>query len=28
LPSPSGRLVVDIAKLREARATDKTDKNE
>jgi len=27
LPSPSGRLVVDIAKLRETRATDKTDKN-
>jgi len=26
-PSPSGRLVVDIAKLRETRATDKTDKN-
>jgi serine/threonine-protein kinase len=26
--SPSGRLVVDIAKLREMRATDKTDKNE
>jgi eukaryotic-like serine/threonine-protein kinase len=25
--SPSGRLVVDIAKLREIRATDKTDKN-
>lgn len=24
-PSPSGRLVVDIAKLRETRATDKTD---
>jgi serine/threonine-protein kinase len=27
LQSPSGRLVVDIAKLRETRATDKTDKN-
>ena len=27
LQSPSGRLVVDIAKLREARATDNTDKN-
>ena len=27
LESPSGRLVVDIAKLRETRATDKTDKN-
>jgi eukaryotic-like serine/threonine-protein kinase len=27
-PSPSGRLVVDIAKLREIRATDKTDKSE
>jgi serine/threonine-protein kinase len=26
-PSPPGRLVVDIAKLRESRATDKTDKN-
>jgi serine/threonine-protein kinase len=28
LESPSGRLIVDIAKLRETRATDKTDKNE
>jgi eukaryotic-like serine/threonine-protein kinase len=28
LQSPSGRLVVDIAKLRETRATDKTDKSE
>ena len=28
LASPSGRLVVDIARLRETRATDKTDKNE
>jgi serine/threonine-protein kinase len=28
LQSPSGRLVVDITKLRETRATDKTDKNE
>lgn len=28
LQSPSGRLVVDIAKLRETRATDKTDKDE
>jgi len=28
LQSPSGRLIVDIAKLRETRATDKTDKNE
>jgi serine/threonine-protein kinase len=28
LESPSGRLVVDIAKLRETRATEKTDKNE
>lgn len=28
LQSPSGRLVVDIAKLRETRATDKTDKGE
>jgi serine/threonine-protein kinase len=27
LESPSGRLVVDIAKLRETRATDKTDKD-
>jgi serine/threonine protein kinase len=27
LESPSGRLVVDIAKLRETRAIDKTDKN-
>jgi len=27
LQSPSGRLVVDIAKLREMMATDKTDKN-
>ena len=27
LESPSGRLVVDLAKLRETRATDKTDKN-
>ncbi|HEU4794600.1 MAG TPA: protein kinase, partial [Pyrinomonadaceae bacterium] len=27
LQSPSGRLIVDIAKLRETRATDKTDKN-
>ena len=27
LRSASGRLVVDIAKLRESRATDKTDKN-
>ncbi|MCA1575729.1 MAG: serine/threonine protein kinase [Acidobacteria bacterium] len=27
LESPSGRLVVDISKLRETRATDKTDKN-
>jgi eukaryotic-like serine/threonine-protein kinase len=28
LQSPSGRLIVDIAKLRETRATDKTDKSE
>ena len=28
LESPSGRLIVDIAKLRETRATDKTDKSE
>jgi hypothetical protein len=28
LESPSGRLIVDIAKLRETRATDKTDKGE
>ena len=28
LESPSGRLIVDIARLRETRATDKTDKNE
>jgi len=28
LESPSGRLVVDIARLRETRAADKTDKNE
>ncbi|HEY2963973.1 MAG TPA: serine/threonine-protein kinase [Pyrinomonadaceae bacterium] len=27
LESPSGRLIVDIAKLRETRATDKTDKD-